>query len=1155
MLRCPRAFVLGGLVLVAACGGDVEVPRFIDSGVIDATFPDLGLWSDAAAPPDATPLDFGVHPDADVGPPDTGVIDTGPSDSGVHPDAEPPDLGPLDTGEHPDATPPDLGFADAGPPDTGGHTTDQDNDTISDFHEGNGFVDTDGDQMPDDQDLDSDGDGIADALEAGDMDLATAPKDADGDGVPNFRDGDSDGDGIPDSVEGLADPDGDGVPAFVDFDSDGDGISDAQEGLGDPDADMIPNYLDLDSDGDGIGDVIETGADTDMDGAANFLDLDSDDDGLSDTLEGDGDSDGDTVRDFVDVDSDGDTIADRDEGLIDTDSDGVPGYLDLDSDADTVSDEIEAGDADYRTPPVDSDFDGAPDYIDIDSDNDTIWDGAEGLVDSDNDGLPDRVDIDSDNDTLLDNLEAGDSSTTTPAVDTDGDGIPDYLDLDSDADTISDLNERDGDLDNDGLPNFRDDDSDGDTHPDELEAGDALVRTPPVDTDLDDVPDFVDLDSDNDTLLDAFEVGCPTSTERDRQDSDGDGFLDGAELGFGSDPCDPGSGISGFYFELEPSGPAQTAALEFANTDIDRSDIAIHMDTTASMGEERQNLVNTINNVVIGGVGSSIPDPAFSVSSFEDFPVSPFGSSTWGPDRPFRLEQRVTTNPGLVASGVRNLGLRIGHDLPEAGLESLYQICSGAGTTWTGGSTPPFDPAEDRVPGEADGDIGGVGFRDNSLPVIVYITDAQSHIRDEYIEYDPQISAVPTPVVIASLAGLSARVVSIASSNIPRPLPDDVFDRICDGSDPRVFGTILRPTGSDRDWFRLDGVAAGDLITVDATAAALGSTLDTQIFVYDDATLLRTNNRFPGRDNTDAKVFFALSGNGPFYLQIRSPVDNFGTRTETTGFYFLDVLKNGAPMVRNPTACNPQDGADRASATSLVPVASSTTPFDLAACAASCQTQLALVHDPMTLPYAISEATRAVVPACAWDTFGAGRPAACGAGLCCTGIDGTGEPPSSGGLCPLSFQIGGDGRGLGETIVTGIEALAKTAGFRITTRIRGDPIELARSGIDTSCFIRSVVPATATNALPCAPTPRLVDTAPPVGELDAFADVAPGTLLSFEVTAANEDPSSGVPCAESMALAATYSAFIDVIADGVTVLDTRDVLIIVPADQSSGGSN
>ncbi|MDX9723529.1 MAG: hypothetical protein RBU37_22465, partial [Myxococcota bacterium] len=64
---------------------------------------------------------------------------------------------------------------------------------------------------------DSVGDGIPDASEAGDTDLASPPIDTDGDGKPDFRDLDSDADGIPDATELVYGT----SPVLVDSDSDG----------------------------------------------------------------------------------------------------------------------------------------------------------------------------------------------------------------------------------------------------------------------------------------------------------------------------------------------------------------------------------------------------------------------------------------------------------------------------------------------------------------------------------------------------------------------------------------------------------------------------------------------------------------------------------------------------------------------------------------------------------------------------------------------------------------------------------------------------------------------------------------------------------------------------------------------------------------------
>lgn len=221
---------------------------------------------------------------------------------------------------------------------------DSDGDTINDGDEfGDDLdnpIDTDGDGIIDALDEDSDDDGLEDRREAGDTDLSTPPRDTDGDGVPDFRQKDSDGDGIEDGQDNcpaLANPDqkdtdGDGIGDDCTADADGDGVDDSidncpsipnkdqgdadNDGIGDlceddADDDMIPNDSDncpnvanpdqADADGDGQGDVCDDDADNDgilaaMDNCpnvANPLQYDSDEDGIGD--ECDDDSDGDNI--------------------------------------------------------------------------------------------------------------------------------------------------------------------------------------------------------------------------------------------------------------------------------------------------------------------------------------------------------------------------------------------------------------------------------------------------------------------------------------------------------------------------------------------------------------------------------------------------------------------------------------------------------------------------------------------------------------------------------------------------------------------------------------------------------------------------------------------------------------------------------------------
>jgi hypothetical protein len=86
------------------------------------------------------------------------------------------------------------------------------------------------------------------------------------------------------------------------------------------------------------------------------------------------------------------------------------------------------------------------------------------------------------------------------------------------------------------------------------------------------------------------------------------------------------------------------------------------------------------------------------------------------------------------------------------------------------------------------------------------------------------------------------------------------------------------------------------------------------------------------------------------------------------------------------------------------------------------------------------------------------------------------------------------------------------------------------------------------------PQPVAVDLVPPTPELDSFENVVPGTQLVFDVNALNVDRSTMMPCAPSGPAPRLFRAFIDVVADGVTVVDTRDVLIVVPPLPPTGSN-
>ena len=171
----------------------------------------------------------------------------------------------------------------------------------------------DQDFRPNAYDLDSDGDGIPDVVEAGFADAnfngivdgsfgsngwsttvsgfaSLSLRNSDADIYPDYLDIDADNDGIPDNIEGLSTV-GYKLPATTD--TDGDGIANTYDnsasygGSGiipyDHDNDGTPDYRDLDSDGDAQPDIVE-GNDFNLNGKADDLvtltGLDTDADGL-----------------------------------------------------------------------------------------------------------------------------------------------------------------------------------------------------------------------------------------------------------------------------------------------------------------------------------------------------------------------------------------------------------------------------------------------------------------------------------------------------------------------------------------------------------------------------------------------------------------------------------------------------------------------------------------------------------------------------------------------------------------------------------------------------------------------------------------------------------------------------------------------------------
>ncbi|MSQ02480.1 MAG: hypothetical protein EXR71_11415 [Myxococcales bacterium] len=452
------------------------------------------------------------------------------------------------------------------------------------------------------------------------------------------------------------------------------------------------------------------------------------------------------VVEQADFDEDG--ILDVHEGTDDIDGDGKPNMEDKDSDGDDLTDKAEAGDNNLETMPIDSDGDAVADFLDQDSDNNCVQDGEESGGDAgkdlDGDGSGDYADADNDGDGISDLEEIG----ACEAPDTDGDGLPNYQDADADGDGIGDqyeggtteFNSDPRDSDGDGMADYLDTDSDNDGISDSDEGGTGgNVGTEPRDTDNDGKYDYADLDSDGDALTDADELIL--GTDPYDSDTDGDGYSDGGEVTAETDPLDASSVIDGIYVEV-PERTTIEHDFDF-ELSIDRGDIGFIIDTTCSMGGTISAVASEFNTMV-GEMTSLLPDAGYAVTGHDDYPYGSMGSP--GSDKPFYLRQQVTTDTTLVQTGFSGLSTHSGADGPESGTEAIYQAASGAGYDQDCDGTydaqldvyPFIASASDPFGGTGGewydsttpdgGAVGGMGFREYALPVIVLAGD--NYLRD-----------------------------------------------------------------------------------------------------------------------------------------------------------------------------------------------------------------------------------------------------------------------------------------------------------------------------------------------------------------------------------------------------------------------------------------
>jgi uncharacterized repeat protein (TIGR01451 family) len=370
---------------------------------------------------------------------------------------------------------------------------------------------------------------------------------------------------------------------------------------------------------------------------------------------------------------------------------------------------------------TDADSDGIPNSLDLDSDNDGIPDIREaGLPDTDNNGMVDVGPNDFGANGLADILEtAVDNGILNYAVrntDASSDADPgfvlyDFLDVDSDNDGITDSKESFSsdspftDANNDGrIDGYRD--LDGNGWHDNISA--PILSSFPafLNSDADAIPNYLDLDSDGDGLPDTYEGNFQVI------DGDNDGIVgvgipsdeDGDGLANTNDPDFSGNILNGYGFYQDRDGDGYPNHLDI-DTDNDGIIDNIEGQSTFSYyppsGNDADN--DGLDDVYdVGGAaqgigyintdGGSAPD--YADTNTDDDPLFDISEN--------RLSDSVdavldSDNDGMVDPGAA--------DTDGDGLVDIFDKVDGKGlaaNATNGGQTAYYHPDRDPVGNDRD---------------------------------------------------------------------------------------------------------------------------------------------------------------------------------------------------------------------------------------------------------------------------------------------------------------------------------------------------------------------------------------------------------------------------------------------------------------------
>jgi len=204
------------------------------------------------------------------------------------------------------------------------------------------------------------------------------------------------------------------------------------------------------------------------------------------------------------------------------------------------------------------------------------------------------------------------------------------------------------------------------------------------------------------------------------------------------------------FGELEPGYTSETITKTITVPEATpKLDFVLLVDHSGSYRNDLPN-IKSVAPGLYDDLKSESPDLQVGLTTFIDFPFSPWGGST---DYAYRLEQDLTTTKTTWTSAINAMSAGGGSDGPESQYEGLYQTASGAGRDINGDGD--YTDKGEIAPGL------GINWRPDATKVIAITTDASFH--------NPTDSGgtYPGPSKAQTIAALNAEGITVIALKAP----------------------------------------------------------------------------------------------------------------------------------------------------------------------------------------------------------------------------------------------------------------------------------------------------------------------------------------------------------------------------------------------------